>query len=120
MPQKNPFGKVTPDDVSKSCAAALAGAAAMALDDPLHAENVPGSPAAAPAPSIDCRNLRRVRRKLGWISFTNRMAGGGQWVATNPNAKGKTLTRIHTLRIVVFPLIPADILTKKREQESYF
>jgi hypothetical protein len=48
------------------------------------------------------------------------MAGGGQWVATNPKAKGKTLTRIHTLRIVVFPLIPADILTKKREQESYF
>jgi hypothetical protein len=34
----------------------------IAFDDPLHAENKTGSPAAAPAPSIDCTNLRRVKR----------------------------------------------------------
>jgi hypothetical protein len=37
-------------------------AAVIALEVPLHPENKIGSPAAAPAPSIDCTNLRRVKR----------------------------------------------------------
>jgi hypothetical protein len=41
---------------------ALAGSAEFALEDPLHAENTAGNPAAALAPRIDCMNLRRVRR----------------------------------------------------------
>jgi hypothetical protein len=48
----------------------MAVGAVLALDDPLQPERkTAGNPATAPAPSIDCTNLRRVRRKLNLSSF---------------------------------------------------
>src|ERR1035438_8496120 len=64
-------------------AAVILEVAVLALEDPLHPKNAAGSPAAAPAPRIDCTNLRRVRRKLGWVSFTDHVPWGLQLCLMN-------------------------------------
>ena len=68
MPQKNPLGKDAVEAV-ENCGG-LVGDVGAAFDGLLQAVNVEGIPAAAPAPRIDCTNLRRVRCKLGEVSFT--------------------------------------------------
>lgn len=63
MPQKNPLGNVNSGDPLKGGSGVLATLPALAREDPLHPGSV-DNPAAAPAPTIDWTNLRRVRRNL--------------------------------------------------------